>query len=324
MAINEEVVDEASLPYVMPTSVPRVTAEGKPTTHLINWEESTRNWYLTNATALDRRVTEVRAEAEGNLAFYKEEVNAIIGPEGSLIEQVTDLEAKSGNATANGQIYFAAKAGPSGSAAAYGLYLTAGSAYTGFEAIAMSDGTSAIGLTASKFVFTDSGAAKEVFTYTGGKFTLTGDVSINGGLVVNGTIVTDKIEDNAISNYGSGQAQSGNNDDATASAPVYARSGDRILVLVTVLANGDTVTTPSGHEVWLNGNTGAAQVLPTQRHLRAFISRTSDTTEDQSFYQWTNATYQFFFTSPSTGTQTVNVRGGRNMTLKVSAQSFSK
>lgn len=317
-------VVEDNLPYVMPTSVPRVTADGRPTTHLINWEESTRNWYFTNAVATDKRITEVKAEADGKLAAYKEEINAIIGPDGSLVEKIETVEAKANGATATGQIYFAATAGPTGSAAAYGLYLTAGNAYTGFEAIAMSDGTSAIGLTASKFVFTDSGAAKEVFNYTGGKFVLTGDVEIDGDLLVTGSVETGKVADGAITNVATAEG-----DSSGASCPIYARSGDRILAVVTY-ASTEVVQTGIGSEtspvVRLNGNTGTQKTIKIFRNI-VNQTRNPDNSIASEDFAWQTTTRQVLFIAPSTGTHTITASGigpAGSTEVFISAVAYSK
>src|SRR5690606_6410070 len=68
-------------------------------------------------------------------------------------------------ATANGEIYFGAMAGPAGSVAAYGIFLTAGNAFTGLQMIAKSDGTSEIAFSADKFSLNTSSGAQNVFTF---------------------------------------------------------------------------------------------------------------------------------------------------------------
>lgn len=164
-------IDESKLPYVMPASVPRVTADGRPTTHLINWEELTRNWYYTNAVATDKRITEVKAETDQAIARFNEDITALVTKTDALVQKVDTVEAQIGNATANGQIKFAAKAAPTGATAAYGIYLTANNTFTGFEMLAMSNGTSAISFTASQFMLRDGGTARPIFNYSSGLFT---------------------------------------------------------------------------------------------------------------------------------------------------------
>jgi hypothetical protein len=165
-------------PPALPANVARVKADGLPTTHLLDWELFQTNWARSNVIKLDQRIDTVKAEAGDALAEYKEEVNAVIGPDGSLVAKVETVEAKANGATANGQIYFAAVAAPGGATAAYGIFLTAGNAFTGMEMIAKSDGTSAIAFNSNQFSLTDSGTAQNVFNYTGGVFTFNVPVSV--------------------------------------------------------------------------------------------------------------------------------------------------
>lgn len=195
---------EDRLPVVLPSSVARVTANGLPTKHLIDWEQLTRNWYNVNVQALDTKLTEVSSETEGNTAAITQEIQARTSADSALAQQITTVDAKVGTATANGQIFFAAAAVPAGAVAAYGIYLTAGNAFTGLEMIARSDGTAAIALNASQFTLTDSGTAQNVFNYTGGIFTFNvpvriGTVDILAGAVnapvVNTVTTTREIGD---------------------------------------------------------------------------------------------------------------------------------
>jgi hypothetical protein len=316
-------IDEAGLPYVMPATVPRVTANGKPTTHLINWEESTRNWYFTNAVNTDKRITQVKSETDAALAEFTEDIQALTDADNAMVAQITTLTAKTNLATATGQIYFAAKAGPSGSAAAYGLYLTAGNAYTGFEAIAMSDGTSAIGFTASKFVFTDSGAATDVFTYTGGKFVLTGDVEVNGSLVVNGTIVTDKISANAVTNFGWDETT---NDTTTATAFVSCRSGDRLIVWVHV---SPTISNVNSSDIDGSFTVTATGMASQTSDISKAMTRLDNegTISDPTWvnkYTAMATVAMFTWSVPSTGTKTISIAPRDGVCYRVFAQSFSK
>jgi hypothetical protein len=316
-------IDESGLPYVMPTSVPRVTADGRPTTHLINWEESTRNWYFTNAVATDKRITEVKSDTDSAHARITEETNARTTADSALAEQITIVEATVGNVTSNGQIYFSAAVTPAGAIAAYGLYLTAGNTFTGFEALAMSDGTLAIGLTASKFVFTDSGTATEVFTYTGGKFVLTGDVSINGNLLVNGTVVTDKISANAVTNFGWDETT---NDTTTATAYVSCRSGDRLVAWVQLFP---TVGDVNPSEIDANFTVSASGMGSETNTIPKAVSNVAN---EGSIGDpiWVNkytavaTVFMFTWPVPSTGTKSITVAPRDGVRYRVIAQSFSK
>lgn len=178
MAGSNLALGEGKLPLVLPSSVARVTANGLPTKHLVDWEQLTRNWYKVNVQALDTKLTEVKSTADNASAAVTTEIQARTDADGALALRIDSVEAYAGDATANGQIYFAAKAAPGGAAAAYGLYLTAGNAFAGFEVLADSAGGASIAFAANDFKLTDSGTAQNVFNYTGGVFTFNVPVQI--------------------------------------------------------------------------------------------------------------------------------------------------
>lgn len=158
-------------PPNLPFNVARVTADGRPTSHLIDWENFTSNWFRSNIVKTDQRIDSVKAVADDAMAAVTVETNARVSADEALAEQITTVEASVDDATANGQIYFGAMAGPAGSVAAYGVFLTAGNTYAGMQIIAESGGGASIGFAANDFRLTDSGTAQNVFTYTGGVFT---------------------------------------------------------------------------------------------------------------------------------------------------------
>lgn len=157
-------------PPALPANVARVKADGTPTTHLLDWELFQTDWFKNNIVATDRRITEVKAEADEAIAAFSEDIEALVEADTAMVAQITSVSARANQATANGQIYFAAMAAPTGAIAAYGVFLTAGNAYTGMRLIAKSDGTSAIMFDANYFALNDSGTAKNVFTYDGSVF----------------------------------------------------------------------------------------------------------------------------------------------------------
>lgn len=303
-------IDEASLPAVMPVSVPRVkTNDGTPTTFLIDWEEQTRDWYRTNAVALDTRLTEVKATADNASAAVTVETNARITADGALAEQITTVAATFDDATANGQIYFGASAGPAGAVATYSLFLTAGNANAGFQAIAKSGGGAAVGFLADQFVFTDSGTMQNVFDYSGGQFVFTGNVAIDGNLVVTGTIGTGKITDSAITtgkitDNAVTHGASGTGTWTGASCVVTARSGDLIFVTVSVqplaAAAGGALPGTDTANVTING--GSAQQI---KIVKTFIYTGMSAGEATGDYYWTPSTVPLVFTAPSTGNHTI-------------------
>jgi len=223
-------------PPVLPQHVGRVTADGRPTRYLLDWEQFTYQFQSSALLSLDSRISTVesnyeaadvtiaasvtseqiaRANADGALAAniltvqanyisadavisasVTSEQVARVAADGALAADITLLEASYNDISASGEIYFAAKAGPTGSSAAYGLYLTAGAAFAGFEVVALSAGGSAINMTAEKLLFSDSGTATPVFDYgvsTPGVFTFNVPVEINnvdiGANAVSNTVV---------------------------------------------------------------------------------------------------------------------------------------
>jgi hypothetical protein len=186
-------IDVLTIPAVMPVSVPRTTPQGYPTKYLLDWETTTQRWFQTNTINLQNKITTVEAQQDGIAASVVSEQNARISADEALAEDITTISATVDDATANGEIYFAAKAAPTGSTAAYGLYLTAGSSFAGFEVIADSVLGSAIGLTADRFAFVDSGAAQQVLSYTGSAFAFEVPIIIRSGTSGARTVITESV-----------------------------------------------------------------------------------------------------------------------------------
>lgn len=311
-------------PPELPFQQPLVTATGLPTQHLINWNFYQSQWFKNNVIKADQRIDTVKATADNASAAVTTESNARAAADEALAEQITTVDAKANNATASGQVYFAAHAAPSGSLAAYGIYLTAGSSFTGLELLAMSDGTSAIGMTASSFVFTDSGTTKQVLTYYGGQFHFTSDVAIDGNLILNGTVVTASIADNAITH---GAAVTGSS--AGASLTLSARAGDLIFVDVCVqpigaIASGSTtgLTTAA---VTLNSTEATETIHVPQIWVYSGASG-GDGSPIGSYY-WSPATLSVVFTASFTGTQTIAcgpIGGPSNCQIRIRALAISK
>ncbi|MBF9234686.1 hypothetical protein [Microvirga alba] len=171
MASNDITPLLDSQPPNLPFNVSRVTADGRPTQYLLDWENFTSDWFRSNIVKTDQRIDTVKAVADGASAAVTTETNARVAADAALAEQITTVSASVGKATASGQIYFGAMAGPAGSVAAYGVFLTAGDTYAGMQIIAESGGGASIGFAANDFRLTDSGTAQNVFNYTAGVFT---------------------------------------------------------------------------------------------------------------------------------------------------------
>lgn len=175
-------IDPNAIPFVPDTSVALIEPEsGKPKTAFHDWMQSLYDWMKRSVVDLTTKVTTLTADIGGLSAQIVEEATIRQTEDGILAAQITSVEAKADDATANGEIYFAAKAAPSGATAAYGIYLSAGNYYAGLEIIATSGGGSAIGMAASQFRFTDSGTAQQVFNYSGGVFTFMVPIVIQSG-----------------------------------------------------------------------------------------------------------------------------------------------
>lgn len=191
--------DPLTVPAVMPMAVRRINEGGFPKQALLDYEQALQAWMKSNVANTNTRLNLVSDEVDGAYAAVATEATTRATADSALASSITTVDAKVGNISASGAVYLAAKAAPSGASAAYGWYLTAGSAYAGMEALALSGGGSAIGFTASQFLFTDSGTGVPVLAYSGSKFGFTGNVEINGNLMVTGSIVTAGVAVNAIS-----------------------------------------------------------------------------------------------------------------------------
>jgi hypothetical protein len=117
----------------------------------------------------------------------KEAVELITGQRGekfSFANQAKTIQRQFGN-----ELKFEAKAAPTGASSSFGLYLTTGALFAGFEVIVDSvTGQAAINWTAQKLRFSDSGTSEPVFDYdsTDGVFRffvpvelLTQDIGLN-------------------------------------------------------------------------------------------------------------------------------------------------
>lgn len=163
-------VDPNSIPFIPSTDVKVVDDGGKQTTALHDWFQSLWGWMKASVVDLTTKVTTLTADLGDVSAAITEEATIRETEDGLLAASILEVDAKADSATANGQVFLAAKAAPGGATAAYGVYLTAGSTFTGLEMIAKSGGGSAIGMTASQLTFTDSGTSQAVFGYSAGVF----------------------------------------------------------------------------------------------------------------------------------------------------------
>jgi hypothetical protein len=104
--------------------------------------------------------------------------------DGSLTAgKLTTVKALSDSATASGAVYLAATAGPTGSSAAYGWFITAGSVSVGMKAVVDSvTGLASISFSADKFSLERLRHRARTFSPTrAGIFTFNVPVSIRNG-----------------------------------------------------------------------------------------------------------------------------------------------
>jgi hypothetical protein len=183
-------VDISKLPAVLPPQVSRVTADGRPTKWLIDWEGFQRNFFATTVVDLDTRLTEVTSATNDNTAAITTETTARTNADSAMALQITSVTATANNATANGQIYFAAKSVPGGATAAYGLYLTAGGTFTGMELLADSGGGASIAFAATDFKLVDSGTATNVFSWSSldGYFQFNVPIRLQNGQILDSAV----------------------------------------------------------------------------------------------------------------------------------------
>lgn len=184
-------IDLNTVPFVPSTDVALIDpGTGRPKTAMHDWMFASQQWMSVNVTNLKIKVNTLTDQTDKNSTTITQLGQALTDGTGAYGSYITSINTRAGNATANGQVYLAAKATPAGAAASYGWYLTSGSAFAGMEAIALSGGGSAIGFTANQFYFTDSGTAQPVFAYNGSAFVFQVPVVIQSGSTGERTVQT--------------------------------------------------------------------------------------------------------------------------------------
>ena len=199
MASITDDFDPLTIPKVLDQKVTRVLPDGKPAQAMLDYEQQLSAWMRANTANTNERFELVKEETDNAMAAVAVETEARIDGDEALASQITTVYAAIDDQMANGQIVFQAKAAPGGSTASYGLFLTAGSQFTGFEAIADSTYGSAIGMSAARFLFTDSGTGTPILGYSAGLWQFNANVAIHGSLVVDGTINNVEIANRATS-----------------------------------------------------------------------------------------------------------------------------
>lgn len=209
---------------------------------------------ITNArggnTTLTARITQVdQARVTGDAA---------------LASSITTVEAKANDATASGQVRLVARNTPlGGQSATYDVELTANGAKAGLH-IGAVGGDSVFAISANKFFLYDpsmpSGIPLPVLTYSTGKFVFTGDVAINGNLIIDDTVATEKIELDAVTNSASNSAITTSGNDLSVVLTTRANAKVLIVASLTNITSGvsndgsnPNSTTTYGFDVKVDG-----------------------------------------------------------------------
>lgn len=125
-----------------------------------------------------------------------------VGP--GLAQRVELVETRVNNVSAEGQVVLRAEAAPTGYKARFGVYLRAnldtdpGTDRRAGMSLSLDNSDGAVmAFDVDKFLIRDnvSGAVNSVFSYSAGNFLLSGNVRVNGSLVVLGSITGDKLVD---------------------------------------------------------------------------------------------------------------------------------
>lgn len=203
---------------------------------------------VTRDEALAARTTNVEAvlyDPDTGLAETRANVieaqQAIADETSARTLDSLSLTAKYNDISANAAVKITASATPLGAQAAYDVRLSAGDKWTGMKIMLNFDESTAIAFQSNNFWLYDPAfGTQRIFNYSAGRFSFNVPVEINGSLMVNGTLINNKLADNTISSMSSGQTIGFKLD-----KPVFCRNGAKMLVLAKIEAQytvGNAVT----------------------------------------------------------------------------------
>jgi hypothetical protein len=236
--------------------------------------------------AVDARVTQVQL--------------AYAAADSVLARDITNVSAQYNNISASGSVMLQSSGNIFGMTSTYSVYLTAGAKYAGMTIGVDSSGGANMLFQTSKFQFVDAGTAKTVFTYGGGKFRFTGDVTMDGNLLVNGTVTGDKfidrtiptpkLEDRSVTEGSSAQGSTLNN---TLSVPLTLRGGNSmVLIICTIFPRSNTYTGGTGALTGMSHNVVVDSTVIDAFSPSTFSSTTTDglgnPVTTQGFFTTTN------------------------------------
>ena len=163
------------------------------------WIHTTEQALVTANSAIASRIDSLYASiTTGNVttsAGILDFAEAVANATSSYATQISGVTSTVGNLTSNVSTL---SSSVNGISSQYGVTLNAGGHIAGFQILSGVTGPSEFIINADTFkIFTDGGS-KNPFTVTGAGVALTGNVAIDGNLVVAGTIFTEAIATDAI------------------------------------------------------------------------------------------------------------------------------
>jgi hypothetical protein len=240
-------IDDSRLPLVLPASVARVQDDGRPTKPLIDNEFATRQWYLQNATDLDQKITTVQSETETSFAEVHTEIDAATSATSALASTVTTHTAQIGANSAAISDETAARVSADGVFASQ--FSSLSTTVSGNTASIVTLTSSVNGVSVQNVLKASLNGTTGGWEFlgvqkadgTGAVFSMTfnSNVTINGDVLINGSLTTVKLGANAVSQTSGtvGIVRNG-----SLSIPTSFKGGYPVLIQVSISpANGNDV-----------------------------------------------------------------------------------
>ncbi len=263
-----------------------------------------RNIAINDSSALAERITLVEVEidtarnGEPNLNARIVDVDtASVSRDGALASSVSIVQARVNDVSAGG--YFKTQATVAGGGALASMeaqvYTNAGFGSTlsaGWK-VSIVGGVSYFDMYTANWRLIDNvGVAKQVMSYSAGKFRFTGDVAIDGILVINGTVYTDTIAPAAVSQM------------AAVTTTGIPTIGLTLRAGATVLMIGSWTGDPAGVNLYpataSGGLTFYVNGVPVMARLCGFYQDVP-TNPALTYRCPVPTTYQFVYTVPANG-----------------------
>jgi hypothetical protein len=274
--------------------------------------------------AVQNGFLELKSRTDQASAAVREINEVITSGDSALARRIEQVEAKADGATANGEVYLIAEVDPdkipSGAVAKYGWRINANATFTGMNAIAYGDGRGEIMFDATSFALQhpsyNGGDPKAVFAYSGGAFTFNVDMVINGNVLINGTVNTEKIPNGAVTSADIVTAPVGS--DAQLIMPF--RKGARVLVSASTdlgpveYNQNDKGEVIGRHNLYVNGQLRhtkeAAWVIDMVIRVFKTGSNVTEVTQDKLYRAMPTAVF-YEFVIPNDGSYRITFRPHR-------------